>query len=115
MPLLLACGHEAAVSSPLSLPAPLVSHRPVSDSVLAEHPRWSTWSGTWRWLCWESQVNEDLADHDGIDDEADDAPLAFAFGAEQDVMKEDPLDQFGPGGVFPGWRVIPSGFSDQCG
>jgi len=45
-------------------------------------------------------MDEDLADHDRVDDEADDAPLAFAFGAEQDVMKEDPLDQFGPGVIL---------------
>ena len=45
-------------------------------------------------------MNEDLSDHDGIDDEADDSSLAIALTAVQDVHEKDPLDEFGPGVVL---------------
>ena len=39
-------------------------------------------------------MNKDLADYDRVDDEADESSLAFAFGTEQDVVQENPLDEW---------------------
>ena len=38
-------------------------------------------------------MHEDLADHNGVNDEADDSACAIAFRTMQDVFKNDPLNQ----------------------
>ena len=38
---------------------------------------------------------EDLADHDWIDDEADDSSVAIAFRAEHDILEKYPLEKLG--------------------
>ena len=43
---------------------------------------------------------EDLADHDWIDDEADDSACAIAFRTVQHILEKDLLDEFGPAIVF---------------
>jgi len=53
-------------------------------------------------------VDQDLADHDGIDDEANGSSSAIAFGTDKDIMQRNPLDQFGPGIVLRALLPWPS-------
>ena len=93
LPVLQSCRHEAAARKPSLVACATLALSCLSDPVLAEHLRRCTGASTRRWLGWQSQVKEDLANHDLIDDEADDSTLAIAFRAVQYILEKDALDQ----------------------
>ena len=63
----------------------------LSDPVFVRLVRRCTRSCALRCFSRQSKVNKDLADHDRVDDEADDSSLAFE--AEQDIVEEDQLEE----------------------
>ena len=65
----------------------------LSDSVFVVHDRRCARARARRRFSRQSKVNKDLADHDRVDDEADDSACAIAFRTMQNVFKKDPLNQ----------------------
>ena len=90
--------------SPLRLnpKAPFITCLPILtlpgqlDPVLAEHLWRCPGADMRRRLGRQAQVNENLADHSRIDDEAGNSSLTMTFRAVQDDCKKHPLDQLGP-------------------